>query len=427
MKKIINIILSYFLLVSLLFSSSAFAQTKRKKILLSFEETLVLAGKQAQVYLKENISPSDAPKGFVLASPSKVDPDYYFHWVRDAALVMDTLLTNSLLSKNEMENYLTLEMDHQKTFKLTGQGEPKFEKSGLSFQGPWGRPQNDGPALRAIVFMKHVNKLLAQGNRIEANKFYQNSLPANTPIKIDLEYISHHWKELNFDLWEEVYGRHFYTLAVQSKALREGAKLARIMGDDGAADWYQEQAASINLEMAKFSDGNLSYYKSSIIEKNNRTNRIFLDCAVILSVIHTNNESTLFGLRDPKIQKTFFKILETFESLYPINLKKPQIANWPRLGTAIGRYGEDVYFGGHPWFLLNNSFAEFSYRLAKIEKKKSAFWKKLGDELLAVSLYYQDTNYRMSEQFDKNSGPNISARDLSWSYSSLISAIKSRN
>ena len=39
-----------------------------------------------------NVDPPSAPPGFVLASPSKTDPNYYFHWTRDAALTMAVLV-----------------------------------------------------------------------------------------------------------------------------------------------------------------------------------------------------------------------------------------------------------------------------------------------------------------------------------------------
>src|SRR4051812_43250932 len=40
--------------------------------------------------LQKNISPAGTHPGVVIASPSRTSPDYYFHWVRDAALVMGT-------------------------------------------------------------------------------------------------------------------------------------------------------------------------------------------------------------------------------------------------------------------------------------------------------------------------------------------------
>jgi len=38
--------------------------------------------------LFQAISPADGAPGAVMASPSRSNPDYYYHWIRDAALVM---------------------------------------------------------------------------------------------------------------------------------------------------------------------------------------------------------------------------------------------------------------------------------------------------------------------------------------------------
>src|SRR5947207_3408008 len=40
-----------------------------------------------------NISPAGTSTGVVVASPQRANPDYYFHWVRDAGLTMDTVVT----------------------------------------------------------------------------------------------------------------------------------------------------------------------------------------------------------------------------------------------------------------------------------------------------------------------------------------------
>jgi glucoamylase len=42
----------------------------------------------------------------------------------------------------------------------SGLGEPKFNVDMSSFTGSWGRPQRDGPALRAIVLIDFGNWLI---------------------------------------------------------------------------------------------------------------------------------------------------------------------------------------------------------------------------------------------------------------------------
>ena len=82
---------------------------------------------------------------------------------------------------------------------------------------------------------------------------YESSLPANSTIKADLEYISNHWTELSYDPWEEsyAYGQFFNTIAFR-EALSIGARLARKLGDDGAAEWYDLQLTEVKEYPGRF-------------------------------------------------------------------------------------------------------------------------------------------------------------------------------
>lgn len=42
----------------------------------------------------------------------------------------------------------------------TGLGEPKFNVNASAFTGSWGRPQRDGPALRATAMIAYGNYLI---------------------------------------------------------------------------------------------------------------------------------------------------------------------------------------------------------------------------------------------------------------------------
>ena len=50
----------------------------------------------------------------------------------------------------------------------SGLGEPKFQINEPAFKGSWGRPQRDGPALRAIALMSYIEWLTANGQTSEA-------------------------------------------------------------------------------------------------------------------------------------------------------------------------------------------------------------------------------------------------------------------
>lgn len=79
-------------------------------------------------------------------------------------------------------------------------------------------------------------------------------VPSNmdSVIKSDLEYVAHNWTQRGFDLWEEVDAYSFFTLAVQWRALVEGAAFAYDMRDPGAGDYYAQEAERVLEGMQAF-------------------------------------------------------------------------------------------------------------------------------------------------------------------------------
>lgn len=434
MKKLLTIL--FCLQITNVFASSWYNQQANKSL----------------NYLLDNISRADTPKGFVVASPSKEEPNYYYHWVRDAALVMAALdhEMNDTKEKDAYFNdYINLVSYHQGIFALTDLGEPKFNPNGTSFQGPWGRPQNDGPALRSIALIKYALGLIKKGKTdYVKNVLYRAEIPAMTVIKRDLEYVSHHWRDYDFDLWEEVYGHHFYTRMAQRSALELGAKLARILNDNGAASWYELQAKIISQELNKHWSNEKGYILTTLNRKGGLDYKYSnLDTSVILAVNHSWIEGQSFSHTDSRVIKTYEKIKSTFKEVYPIN-------HHSHLGVAVGRYPEDTYYGGHAWFLLTNAMAEYCFKLAdKLGQSQSLMIDDLNRDFIKnrVSLNahqkaltsaqieklvltlnqeaysylervktHMDQSGRMDEQFSKFNGYMIGARDLTWSYASFL-------
>ncbi len=429
-------------LITMLFSFSALSQVTN--------EWVINQKKRSLRYLLDNISRNDTPKGFVVASPSKHSPNYYYHWVRDAALVMralDLTIKNRNHLNKLMDDYINLVNHHQKTHKLTGQGEPKFNPNGTSFKGPWGRPQNDGPALRAFALGIHALNLIKQGktNYVRA-KLYGGKIPANTVIKRDLEYVSHNWKYSDFDLWEEVMGTHFYTRMAQRSALLIGAKLANKLNDGAAASWYLSQAKQIDNQLNYHFSSQRRYIQTTLNRVGGLNYKSSnLDASTILAVNHVWMPGLSYGPTDSRVIATYEKLVQTFKKIYPINKKFK--------GVAIGRYPEDTYYGGNPWFLLTNAMAEYLKKLSKhlnknvkVDSLNNSFYsrhigyrlnsgnKLSGDELKVIRKSIREEaktflervkthmgpDGRMDEQLDKFSGHMKGARDLTWSYASFL-------
>lgn len=421
-----------------------------------------------------NISPEEGSPGAVTASPSKENPNYFYHWVRDAAIVMDVIA--ECYTRGELpdrEFYFSLLLDfskfsrrNQTTFTLSGLGEPKFHMNGQAMNDAWARPQNDGPALRSLSLIHFAQAFLAAGGKKEfvLKRLYDGRLPTNSVIKADLEYISHHWEDPCFDLWEEVNGHHFYTLMVQRRALIEGAKLASQLGDVGAARWYQKQSREVSAKIEAFWNAEQGLIIPTLDRKDGLDYKTSdLDSAIILGVLHGYTFDGFMSPSDDRILMTAHRLEEAFKILYPINRGNHSV------GLAMGRYPEDRYFGGNAWVLTTLAFAEFYYRLALeyydageiiINERNIDFFTMLlknrfkapsltpgiiipsdaplfdiiliklreyGDTFVSRIQFHALPDGSLSEQMDKETGFMISAKDLTWNYAAFTTAIWARD
>lgn len=418
--------------------------------------------------LFKNISAPGTAKGSVIASPSNASPNYFFHWVRDAGLVMDTVVNfyrrnyhnNKTFYYETLVDFIRFSRKNQQSFSLSGLGEPKFNVDGSAFDGPWGRPQNDGPAIRASSLIKLGMFWLSEGQESLVREFlYTNELPATKVVKTDLEYVSHHWRESNFDLWEEISGKHFYTLMVQRKAMILGAKFAQVLGDYAASDWYSAQAREMEQEIHRFWNG------QQIVATLDRTGGIDykssgLDTAVILGVLHGSTGDGFYSYSDERVLRTFQLLEEAFYRLYPVNHKG-------YAAVAIGRYPEDHYDGngfseGNPWVLATLAFGELLHSAASELERKGAlevtpvnarFFEILGiqvspplqlsagddlfrtivtqmrvkgDDFISRAVFHGYPGGSLSEQINRHSGFMQGAYDLTWNYAAFITAYLSR-
>ncbi|KAF2708815.1 glycoside hydrolase family 15 protein [Pleomassaria siparia CBS 279.74] len=436
--------------------------------------------------------------GSVIASPSRDKPDYYYQWVRDAAITTSTLVdiyadnpTSRVASdlSTRLNAYANLQYTLQHTDNpsgtfgdLSGLGEPKFEIDGSAFTGSWGRPQRDGPALRAITLMAYVRAYNTSHPSLWTNQvgsdwfkpLYDSNMPADSIIKADLEYVSHFWNESGFDLWEEVEGLHFFTAMVQMRALREGADLARRFGDNGAAEWYGRQAEKMEAFIPTFWDE----AKGHMVETLN-SKRTGLDCGLMLGSLHGfpaaySEHTPVYPPYSDEILASLMELVQDQRYRFPIN--SAPISDDEEIvleGVGLGRYPEDIYDGygntknsiGNPWFLCTSSAAEVLYRTSThlisistltITPLSLPFYTALlssssldvypgtytpndaifysvvenlvglGDSFLEVVKKHSGAEGEMSEQFDRRTGYMRGARDLTWSYGAFLNAARAR-
>ncbi|KAH6610201.1 glucoamylase [Trichoderma cornu-damae] len=400
--------------------------------------------------------------GTVIASPSTIDPDYYYMWTRDSALVFKSLVDRFTRKydaglQRRIQQYIAAQAALQGSSNPSGSlsdgsglGEPKFELTLGQFTGNWGRPQRDGPALRAIALIGY-SKWLIDNN-------YQSTVSDIIwPIvRNDLNYVAQYWNQSGFDLWEEVDGSSFFTVANQHRALVEGATLAATLGQPGSS--YSAVAPQILCFLQKFWVSSGGYVDSNINTNDGRTGK---DANSLLASISTFDPSigcdaATFQPCSDKALSNLKVVVDSFRSIYSVNQGIPA-----GTAVAVGRYPEDVYYNGNPWYLATFAAAEQLYDALYVWKQTGsiavtaislAFFQELvpgvatgtypsgsstftsivnavsayADGFVGVAAKYVPSDGSLAEQFDRNTGAPLSALHLTWSYASFLTATDRR-
>lgn len=414
---------------------------------------------------------------------------YNYSWVRDAALVMSTVVDMYAEANGSSEyaqplaDYATrvhlFQMDALASSQCAtpneecALAEPKFNPNGTVYNGPWGRPQPDGPGLRALSLMKFASAMrvlhpeTADGY-IADHLYKPGPLSADdtvNPIKRDLEYLVEYWDIGGVEPWEETHGQHFYVKMVTRRALLAGAQFARSLGDAEAADRYEQAAVRVEDSVGLHWNAQEEKIMPTLEQTNMEYKSRNLDIQVLLAVLHTYDAAdSFYAPTSERLLSSMHLLQESFEQEYRINA-----VAWngqPQLGAAIGRYPEDRYDGsgssrGNPWFLATNAYAEYCYRLHRaivtqrhvtVTSVSRKFYERLlGDSVelvlgmeygprtnvyktVLVALlqkaeshlervrYHVAESMSTTEQYHRDSGYERGATDLTWSYASLYTA-----
>lgn len=265
----------------------------------------------------------------------------------------------------------------------------------------------------------------------------------------------YHRNQTGFDLWEEVQGSSFFTVAAQHRSLVEGAVLADKLGT--VCNGCDEVAPQVLCFLQRFWSDSQGYVISNI----NAGGRSGKDANSILAVIHNFDseagcDAATFQPCSDKALANHKVVVDAFRSIYTVNSGIPQ-----GQAVAVGRYPEDSYYNGNPWYLATLAAAEQLYDALFVWKKEGSitvtstslnFFKALipsaatgtfpsssgdyttiidavqtyADGFVSVVEKYVTNNGSMAEQFDRNDGRPHSARDLTWSYAAFLTAAARR-
>jgi glucoamylase len=375
------------------------------------------------------------------------EPDYFFHWLRDSAAVLDAglvlieegmdaegwkrrfadFVTFSLglsqisgarfLAENpdreprtqpEFRQFLRPDADIA-TVEGSGAvlGEVRYNADGTLDFLRWSRPQHDGVATRALTCLRYLAQgavLPEAGDDIEAL------------LRQDLAYTLKYAGAPSVDIWEEETAQHYYTLLVQYAALQDGAAWVRDQGDLALCAEMIEIARRLEDRLEDFWSAEKGFYLSRIMPAGQATTKE-LDLASILGVLHAGRTSGRHSIRDVRVAKT----LEVLEALFTQDYALNREAG---AGLALGRYKDDVYYSGGAYFFCTFGAAEFYYKLAAATRDSTPLAK--GDAIFAMARRSIPASGEISEQFDQTTGAQTSAKSLTWSYASFLTCWSAR-
>jgi glucoamylase len=396
-------------------------------------------------------------RGSIVASPVlgayDPEPDYFFHWYRDSAVVIDALrllfedagvecnalahfadfvrfslslrdLDGRSLSgpgagpgaaswRNaiapEFRQYVRTDEDLAAVHGEAVAGETRVNPDGALDISKWPRPQYDGASMRAITLLHWRQS--AQFDA-ELNK------SVDALLQGDLEFTRRHWREACFDIWEEEKGLHYYTLRLAAAALEGGAGWYELQAEPAAALACRADAAEILRLLDGYWREDLQFYRSRVLEANASSAKE-LDIAVVFSALHASGGGATHSVRDPRMHATLAKLEALFDSEYAINRHREGRA------PAMGRYAGDVYYSGGAYYFSTLAAAEFCFRAA-LGSPESKSLVERGDAFLATVRAYTPPSGDLSEQFDQRTGVQRSAQQLAWSYAAFISCTAAR-
>jgi glucoamylase len=392
-----------------------------------------------------------AHKGSIVASPVlgayDPEPDYFFHWYRDSAIVVDALrilFEDESLGSEAIEHFadfvrfsLSLQQldgralsrgpwrnavapDYRRFIRRDEEldavhgealgGETRVNPDGTLDISDWPRPQHDGPALRAITLLRWL-----RGARLDRDL----DAAVGALLRADLNYTRGHWRKSCFDIWEEEKGLHYYVLRVAAAALDGGAAWLEQQGQHGDAAACGAEVSAILQELDGYWREDLRFYRSRILDLNAASSKE-LDISVILAALHAGGSGESHSVRDPRMHATLARLEALFEAEYAINRNRPAAR-----APAMGRYSGDVYYSGGAYYFSTLGAAEFCFRAAMHSPQMKALIEH-GDAFLETVRAFTPPSGDMSEQFDQRSGVQRSAPQLAWSYAAFISCAESR-
>ena len=204
---------------------------------------------------------------------------------------------------------------------------------------------------------------------------------------------------------------HYYVALVQLGALMHGRAFA------GEGDACDEAEATLRAALDRHWSERHQVYTAMVPAAGDDADDV-IDAAQLLAVLDADLPDGPHSVLDPRVHRTMAAIEAFFVREFPINRG--------REAPALGRYKGDRYFGGGAWYPTTLAAATLCYARARQPGEDRDALVKRGDAFMATVRDLTPPDGALSEQVDRESGAQVSARHLAWSYAAFISAARAR-
>ena len=403
--------------------------------------------------------------GSIVASPVPgswdPDPDYFFHWFRDSAIVIDAVrllyeaghlgaeaLTHFAdfvrfsLSLKALDGRALVELPQWRSKVMPDfvqylrgddllmvSGDAVYADTRVNPDGTldisrWTRPQHDGAPLRALSVLRWLRTLRSRHARAAETLSADTLADAERLLRTDLALTAAHWREPSLDIWEEELGHHYFTLRVAAAALNEGAEWLRAAGEAAEATVLRAEAQAIRETLDGFWLPDAAYYRSRNMPAGTASTKM-LDIAVILAAVHAGDgEEVALRARSSHARharKTRAAVRQAVSD-QPATGREGAPPRWADTrATSTFRAAPTI---SRRWALRN--FVSWPPRLTRPAAERARSGSRTATRFSKRSAPSRRSSGDLSEQFDQRTGEQTSAKHLAWSYAGFISSVTAR-
>lgn len=207
----------------------------------------------------------------------------------------------------------------------------------------------------------------------------------------------------SYDLWEEKFLTHSYTVALVYRALRVAVDLAKRFGESENSEEWENAARRIQENSGLlFNEEIGSYRKGYLLGSDGNIN-----------FDNTVDVSSMFGSMAFELDETKSKTAKTAQAVERLLLNSSPEGGVPR-------YEKDNYFAtqpqymGNPWFVTTLWLAQYYVRAGRQEEAR---------HLIDWAMVHRSKTGTLPEQVGASGGARVGVEPLVWSHAELINTL----